>query len=98
MFADASILVIIPLYFIFISKDWVPFQLFAVFATFLTLLATLVIPESPKYLYSKGNFLSPERHYSSLENLMALLKSHNTSLYLIWNPRRIIKRFNLMAA
>lgn len=56
MFADASILVIIPLYFIFISKDWVPFQLFAVFATFLTLITTLVIPESPKYLYSKGKF------------------------------------------
>ena len=56
MFADASILVIIPLYFIFISKDWVPFQLFAVFATFVTLIATLIIPESPKYLYSKGKF------------------------------------------
>ena len=56
MFADASILVIIPLYFIFISKDWVPFQLFAVFATFVTLIATLIIPQSPKYLYSKGKF------------------------------------------
>jgi hypothetical protein len=54
MFADATIFVIIPLYFIFISKDWVPFQLFAVFATFVTLIATLFIPESPKYLYSKN--------------------------------------------
>ena len=56
MFADAAIYMIITLYFKFISKDWVPFQLFAVFATFVSLIATLFIPESPKYLYSMNKF------------------------------------------
>jgi hypothetical protein len=72
MFADASILVIIPLYFIFISKDWVPFQLFAVFATFVTLIATLIIPESPKYLYSKGKFDEFQKALQSIRKFNGL--------------------------
>jgi hypothetical protein len=40
-----------------VSKDWIPLQLFAIAATFATLIATLFIPESPKFLYSKNRFL-----------------------------------------
>lgn len=56
LFADAAVFVVVPLYFMLVSKDWIPLQLFAIAATLATLIATLFIPESPKFLYSKNRF------------------------------------------
>ena len=43
-------------YFRFISKDWLPFQIFAVITTVLCVIGTYFIPESPKFLYGKGRY------------------------------------------
>jgi len=54
---DAGTFIIIPLYFRFISKEWLPLQLFVIACALVSQVALLFIPESPKYLYSKGKFL-----------------------------------------
>ena len=51
---DAGTLVIISVYYRYISKEWLPLQIFGVVMTFASAIALYIVPESPKYLYSKG--------------------------------------------
>jgi MFS family permease len=55
-FLDASTLILLTLYFRFLSKHWLPFQIFGASMTFACVVATFFIPESPDYLYSKGRY------------------------------------------
>jgi putative MFS transporter len=55
-FADAATIVILALYFRFVSKDWLPFQVLGLAMTFISAVALALVPDSPKYLYSKGKF------------------------------------------
>lgn len=52
LIADGSTMIILSIYFRFISKDWLGFQIFALCLTTVSFLVTLLVPESPKYLYS----------------------------------------------
>ena len=52
LFGDGSTMIFLSLYFRFISKDWLWFQIFALSLTTLAFLVMLFAPESPKYLYS----------------------------------------------
>lgn len=52
MFADGSTLIIVSLYFRFISREWIFFQLYGITVLTLTFLGVIAAPESPKYLYS----------------------------------------------
>jgi MFS family permease len=52
LLADGSTMIFLSLYFRFISRDWLPFQIFALSFAALGFLVTLLAPESPKYLYS----------------------------------------------
>jgi MFS family permease len=52
LFADGSTMIFLSLYFRFISKNWLWFQIFALSLTTLAFLVTLIAPESPKYLFS----------------------------------------------
>jgi MFS family permease len=52
LIADGSTMIILSIYFRFISKDWLGFQVFALCISTVAFLVTLLAPESPKYLYS----------------------------------------------
>eukprot|EP00347_Sterkiella_histriomuscorum_P012127 403369790 len=55
-FADGLILILMSIYFRFISKNWMYYQICGLFATCLAFIACLFIPESPKYYYSINKF------------------------------------------
>lgn len=52
LIADGSTMIILSIYFRFVSKDWLWFQVFAVSLFTLCYVFCFFIPESPKYLYS----------------------------------------------
>jgi uncharacterized protein involved in exopolysaccharide biosynthesis len=52
LFADGSTMIFLSLYFRFISKNWLWFQIFALSFATLAFLVTFIAPESPKYLFS----------------------------------------------
>ena len=52
LFADGSTMILLTVYFRFISKNWIGFQIFAISFAAIAFLITLLAPESPKYLYS----------------------------------------------
>ena len=56
LFADGSTTILISLYFRFISKDWLGFQIFGLVLTFLSTFALFFVPESPKYLWSAKKY------------------------------------------
>jgi MFS family permease len=47
-FSDASTFIVLVVYFRFISKDWLPFQIFAIGVTTACIIGTYFIPESPR--------------------------------------------------
>lgn len=51
LFADGSTMIWLSLYFRFISKNWLYFQIYGICACALCSFLCLAIPESPKYLY-----------------------------------------------
>lgn len=55
-FGDGSTLIIMSLYFRFISKSWLYYQVFAVTGSFFGFVAVLFMRESPKFYYSLKNF------------------------------------------
>eukprot|EP00347_Sterkiella_histriomuscorum_P020221 403338627 len=55
-FADGSTMIIMSLYFRFISKNWMYYQICGLFATFIAFIACFFIPESPKYYYANNKF------------------------------------------
>lgn len=52
LFADGSTMILSSIYFRFITKDWLYFQLYGVIALAISTAAMFIIPESPKFLYS----------------------------------------------
>ena len=50
--ADGSSLILVSLYFRYISKEWLGFQVFTFCFSTLCYIGTLFAPESPRYLYS----------------------------------------------
>lgn len=73
-FTDASTLVILSVYFRFVSKDWLPFQIFGVGITFMSVAAMACVPESPKYLYSKGMYAEARKALQFIEKFNRLCK------------------------
>ena len=55
-FFDAFTYVLLVVYFRFINKHWLPFQIFSVIMSFLSIVCCYFLPESPKYLYGKRRY------------------------------------------
>ena len=56
LFADATTIGVIALYFLYVSKNWLYFQYFSLALNVVAIFALLKIPESPKYLHSCGRY------------------------------------------
>lgn len=56
LIADGTTTVLVALYFRYISKDWLWFQVFFFSLMTLATLACFLVPESPKYLYGYRKF------------------------------------------
>jgi MFS family permease len=52
LIADGSTMIFLSIYFRFISKNWLYFQLFCIILSSIAFGITILCPESPKYLYS----------------------------------------------
>ena len=76
LFADGSTMIFLSLYFRFISKNWLWFQIFALSFATLAFLVTFIAPESPKYLFSYKKYKEARE---SLE-LIAKFNRLDTSL------------------
>lgn len=56
LFLDGSTMIIISLYFRYMSRDWLYFQICGCCATAMAFLGSLIVPESPRYLQSVKRF------------------------------------------
>ncbi len=56
LFGDGFTTIFICLYFRFITKEWLYFQIVGVALVGLSTVGMLLIPESPKYLESKKQY------------------------------------------
>lgn len=56
LFADATTIGVIALYFLFVSKDWLYLQYLSLALNFLAIFALQMIPDSPKYLHSCARY------------------------------------------
>lgn len=52
LIADGSTMILLSLYFRFITRDWLGFQIFGIVLSTVAFVGSLIAPESPKYLYS----------------------------------------------
>lgn len=52
LFADGSTMIFSSIYFRYITNDWLAFQIYGVVVLSISTVAMLLIPESPKFLYS----------------------------------------------
>lgn len=52
LIADGSTMIFLTIYFRYISKNWLYFQIFCISLSSVAFLIALVCPESPKYLFS----------------------------------------------
>lgn len=53
---DASVMILHSLYYRYVNKSWLPLHWFGFFASIFLILATSILPESPKYLYAKKQY------------------------------------------
>lgn len=79
LFADGSTMILLTLYFRYLNKDWLSFQLYGITATILAFFAVLLAPESPKYLYSYKKY---ERARSSLSHIARFNRVERTVKYI----------------
>jgi len=56
LFADATTIGVVALYFLYVSKNWLYFQYFSLALNVAAIFCLLKVPESPKYLHSIGRF------------------------------------------
>ena len=70
LIADGSTMIILSLYFRFISRNWLWFQIFALSLTSVSFCVTLLAPESPKYLYSY-------KRYKEARKALAVIARYN---------------------
>lgn len=62
LFADGSTMIFLSLYFRFVSKNWLWFQIFTLSLTTVAFIVILFAPESPKYLYSFKRYKESRRN------------------------------------
>lgn len=75
LFADGSTMILLTIYFRFINKDWLGFQIFGIAATTMAFFALLLVPESPKYLYSYKKY---ERARTALSKIARFNREDRT--------------------
>ena len=51
---DGSIMIVMSFYFMYVSKEWLPLEIGCLGLVLIACLLSMVMPESPKYLASKG--------------------------------------------
>ena len=56
LFADGSTMIFLSLYFRYINKNWLWLEIFAFFLMIISHIGLMLVPESPKYLYSYKKF------------------------------------------
>ena len=56
LFADGSTLIFLSIYFRYISKDWLWFQIYGISISTLSFICCCFAPESPKYYYSMKKY------------------------------------------
>ena len=61
LFSDAATMAILAIYFRFISKNWLWFQLFSLGLNIFSAFSLFAIPESPKFLHSKQQYAKAKR-------------------------------------
>ena len=74
---DAGTEVIISLYFWFISKNWLYLQIYGAFITFLSAFCLYMVPDSPKYLYSKGRYEQARKAFDFIQKFNSRFKQVN---------------------
>ncbi|CDW82353.1 solute carrier family member 5 [Stylonychia lemnae] len=78
LFADGSTMILLSLYFRFISNDWFWFQLYGVIATGVSTAACFIIPESPKFYVSY-------KKYQQAKDGIAFIAKFNRSYFVHQN-------------
>jgi len=63
LFTDSATIILLPLYYKLISKNWLYFQLFYFILSVISCMCLFLIPESPKYLLSKGLKVKAEKSF-----------------------------------
>ncbi|TNV80154.1 hypothetical protein FGO68_gene7510 [Halteria grandinella] len=79
-FIDSMLVVVVSLYHRFITKEWYPLQIFAACSMVISFGATMVIPESPKYLYSKGRYDEARKVLQFIQNFLSRNKQENVQV------------------
>jgi MFS family permease len=74
LFFDGGSLILFALYFKYISKQWVYFQLYALGISAISALVLFAIPESPKYLMEK------DRYDDARKSLVSIATFNNVSM------------------
>ena len=82
-FMDSFTEVIISLYYMYISRNWIYLQYYCTFITILCVICLSIVPDSPKYLYSKGRFNDARKAFDFIQRFNIRfapnLKNHNFS-------------------
>jgi MFS family permease len=74
LFADGSTMIFLSLYFRYLTKYWLPFQIYGIIATSVAFIGSFLAPESPKYLYSYKQYAAAR---DSLAHIARLNKVKN---------------------
>jgi len=82
-FMDSFTEVIISLYYMYISRNWIYLQYYCTFITILCVICLSIVPDSPKYLYSKGRFNDARKAFDFIQRFNRRfspnIKNHNFS-------------------
>ena len=74
LFTDSATILFLPLYYKLISKNWLYFQLFYFALSVISLFCLYLIPESPKYLLSKGLYDKAQRSFETIARFNGVRK------------------------
>lgn len=65
---EQLVAILIALYFKYFSKNWLYLQIFGVCVNFIAIIGSVIIPESPEYLYSFYKFAETRKSISWIAN------------------------------
>ena len=74
LFTDSATILFLPLYYKLISKNWLYFQLFYFGLSVISFFCLFLIPESPKYLLSKGLNEKAQRSFETIARFNGVRK------------------------
>ena len=74
LFTDSATILFLPLYYKLISKNWLYFQLFYFALSVISFFCLFLIPESPKYLLSKGLYDKAQRSFETIARFNGVRK------------------------